>query len=525
MRRTLTVALLGAAALPAASASCTSKDPPSDSSLGDAGQGGATQALVRVAHLSPGTLPIDFCVALKAGGAFIGPVLAGAGAAAGLPYSNVTEYLKFLPSRYVLRVVAGGASSCSSSLNGLPDLDLPGLSTGQVVTVAAIGENPVQLVTYEDDLAPPPGTTLQRFIHASPGAPAVDVGFVTRGSFAPLFANVSFGQSTKYAESGPISEQALSVRPVNTSTDALSIQGATVPAGPSITTFLIGVSGKTIAPLSALVCDDNAPPQNNLSVCVITGQAPGRSFVRLTQVSPDLPAIDVCFKTASAAAFSAPLLTSLGIPGGLHYGQATEYISLPTDFYDVRLVAAGSATCATPIVPDESAFFLPPTISVTVAALGLVHAPPGVPGFTLTPFVDSQEFYSPAAELRFIHASPGTPPVDVGLGTGAAFQPLFKDVAFGDTGSGDSISPLGYLTVPPFQNQTATVRLAGQSADSLSLPGISLGPDRIATAYAIGVPGSTTTPPAALLCLDNAPPLGPFAACTTAQAPATPQPE
>jgi hypothetical protein len=79
--------------------------------------------------------------------------------------------------------------------------------------------------------------------------------------------------------------------------------------------------------------------------------------------------------------------------------------------------------------------------------------------------------------------------------------------------------------VPPFQNQTATVRLAGQSVDSLSVPGISLGPDQIATAYAIGVAGSTTTPPAALLCLDNAPPLGPFAACTTAVAPGTPQPE
>jgi hypothetical protein len=47
-------------------------------------------ARVRVAHLSPDAPAVDFCLAAAGSGEFTGPVLAGAGAAAGLSYTKVT---------------------------------------------------------------------------------------------------------------------------------------------------------------------------------------------------------------------------------------------------------------------------------------------------------------------------------------------------------------------------------------------------------------------------------------------------
>ena len=85
-------------------------------------------ARVRVAHLSPGAPAVDFCLAPAGSGEYAGPVLAGAGAAGGLSYSNVTKYLEVDAIQYDVRLVAPASTDCATSLGGLPDFtNLPAL--------------------------------------------------------------------------------------------------------------------------------------------------------------------------------------------------------------------------------------------------------------------------------------------------------------------------------------------------------------------------------------------------------------
>ncbi|MGH9885210.1 MAG: hypothetical protein ACREBE_06760, partial [bacterium] len=60
-------------------------------------------ARVRVAHLSPGAPAVDFCLAAHGTQAFSGPILAGAGRAAGLSYGTVTRYFDGDAARYDVR--------------------------------------------------------------------------------------------------------------------------------------------------------------------------------------------------------------------------------------------------------------------------------------------------------------------------------------------------------------------------------------------------------------------------------------
>jgi hypothetical protein len=66
----------------------------------------APTAHVRIAHVSPGAPAVDFCLARHGTTRFTGPLLAGAGRAAGLSYATVTRYFDVDAARYDVRLVA-----------------------------------------------------------------------------------------------------------------------------------------------------------------------------------------------------------------------------------------------------------------------------------------------------------------------------------------------------------------------------------------------------------------------------------
>ena len=74
--------------------------------------GTTSTARLRIAHLSPDAPAVDVCIAPHGTTDFAGPVLAGAGAASGLSYGNVTKYLDVEAIQYDVRVVAPGAANC-----------------------------------------------------------------------------------------------------------------------------------------------------------------------------------------------------------------------------------------------------------------------------------------------------------------------------------------------------------------------------------------------------------------------------
>src|SRR4029079_18642050 len=112
----------------------------------------------------------------------------------------------------------------------------------------------------------------------------------------------------------------------------------------------------------------------------------------------------------------------------------TAYVELPVAAYSVRVVHAIAPGCATPALPDTTGLAVTAALHATIAAIGALE-PAGHavndPALRLAVFADDTTVAADQVKLRFMHASPGTPAVDVGLGTGATFQRVFSNVAFG----------------------------------------------------------------------------------------------
>lgn len=234
------------------------------------------------------------------------------------------------------------------------------------------------------------------------------------------------------------------------------------------------------------------------------GAAPtGR--VRVAHLSPDAPPVDFCVDPGTG--FIGPVMGAVvGDADGLAYSEVTDYLELPAATYDVRLVAPGAADCDTPLgPPDTTGVTLPANIDATVAAIGLLAPSGGAAAFALQVYVDDNSA-PPAGEakLRFIHASPDTPAVDVGTGSEAGddFAVVWDNVSFPDVGL---VNGEEYLVTPPLTDVTVSAQANDSGVDALVIPGVTLPANAIATAFAIGNLGGDPEPLSVLVCVDNAP--------------------
>jgi hypothetical protein len=246
------------------------------------------------------------------------------------------------------------------------------------------------------------------------------------------------------------------------------------------------------AAMLAVACGDDDP--------AAPAAASALAQLRVAHLSPDAPAVDVCLAPAGTGRFTGPVLEQAGGAAGLSYGQATRYLSVAAGAYDVRVVAATAADCASPIVPDTAGATLPEEGVITVAAVGLTAPSAGQPGFALVPFVDETQVAAGKAKVRFVHASPGTPPVDVGAGSGEGFAPLFTAVPFGELDA--DRAPAGYLETDPLSGATLAARATGTTEDALVVSGVTLPAGAIVTVFAVGLLGGDP-PLAALVCADD----------------------
>jgi hypothetical protein len=466
-------------------------------------------ARVRVAHLSPDAPAVDVCIAPAGTQEFAGPVLAGAGALNGISYSKVTKYLELEPIQYDVRLVNVGANDCTQGL-GPDTTDLPALPAGGAVTIAATGKiahgtgsAAFSLRAFIDETEVGDGEAKLRFIHTSPGTPNVDVGLGGGILFTPVFANTAYGQASKYLTTMGIDGVEISARATGSTSDVIAIKPASLPVGTIATAFAIGELGpESKQPLRVLLCVDNA--EHGLETeCNVVGGAPERSRVRVAHLSPDAPAVDVCIRSAGGTYPQEPLLASFGSRAGLSYSQVTNYVELPSGSYDVRVVLASETTCANKAVPDTNGVTVTPGLTATIGAIG------NLAQLRLGVFADEAQTAAGKSKLRFIHGSPGTPNVDVGIKDAHGnFTALFSNVAFGNAAA--------YLETAPL-TATVAARVAGTQTEALAIPGVALASGEIKTAIAIGVLGSTHTPLSVLLCTDNAVSSSLLASCIVAR--------
>lgn len=176
--------------------------------------------------------------------------------------------------------------------------------------------------------------------------------------------------------------------------------------------------------------------------------------VRVVHASPDAPAVDV-WVNGSVAFSNAPFQ---GITG---------YAALAPDTYNVQVTPTG----ATEPVVIEADLALDANTDYTVVAVGLLD--------NIEPLVLVDNNSIPAAgkaHVRFVHASPDAPAVDIAVANGGPV--LFSNVAF--KGVGD------YLPVDA-GTYDLEVRLAGTETVALSVPGVQLNEATVYTIFAMGL--------------------------------------
>ncbi len=174
--------------------------------------------------------------------------------------------------------------------------------------------------------------------------------------------------------------------------------------------------------------------------------------VRVVHASPDAPNVDVL-------ADGAPVFQNAPFKG------ITDYAAVPANVYNVQVVAAGTGG---PAVIDADLNLFYGTTYTVVATNFLADIAPLV-------LEDSQAFVSfRDASVRFVHASPDAPNVDIKVVDGPF---LFQDVPF--QGVGD------YVTIPK-GTYDLEVRVAGTDTVALTIPGVNFRRASTNTIFAVG---------------------------------------
>jgi LPXTG-motif cell wall-anchored protein len=178
--------------------------------------------------------------------------------------------------------------------------------------------------------------------------------------------------------------------------------------------------------------------------------------VRVVHASPDAPAVDV-WVDGSVAFSNAP------------FKGITDYASLAPATYNVQVTPTGATE---PVVIDAD-LTLEANTDYTVVAVGLLAE--------IEPLVLVDNNSAPAAgkaHVRFVHASPDAPAVDIAVADGGPV--LFSNVPF--KGVGD------YLPVDA-GTYDLEVRVAGTETIALEVPGVALAGSTVYTIFAMGLAG------------------------------------
>jgi len=180
--------------------------------------------------------------------------------------------------------------------------------------------------------------------------------------------------------------------------------------------------------------------------------------VRAVHASPDAPVVDILVNDN-------PAFTEVA------FGDISPYASVPANVYNVKVVPTGAGPGSAVIDADVNLFF---NTDYTVVAVNTLA--------NIEPLVledDNGWVWGRKARVRFVHASPDAPAVDIRAVDGPF---LFQDIEF--KGVGD------YVTVPA-GTYDLEVQIAGTGDTVLSVPGVTLKRGTTYTAFAVGLAGGT----------------------------------
>jgi hypothetical protein len=175
--------------------------------------------------------------------------------------------------------------------------------------------------------------------------------------------------------------------------------------------------------------------------------------LRVLHMSPDAPAVDVLVDGQRAIS-------------NLAFKAATDYAAIPSGQRNARVTPAGqNQTAVIDANPD-----LPAGQDLTVVAVGRVAQ---IEALTLQD--DNRAPSAGKAKVRFVHASPDAPAVDIAVAGGPV---LFPNVQFKGVAGYNEVDAGTY---------NLEVRAAGTQDVALRVPNVALQPGQIVTIFAAGL--------------------------------------
>jgi hypothetical protein len=179
--------------------------------------------------------------------------------------------------------------------------------------------------------------------------------------------------------------------------------------------------------------------------------------VRVVHASPDAPGVDILVND-SLRAFT-----------DIEFGEVSDYAEVPANIYNVKVPPAGGMANDAVIDADLNLFY---DTDYTVVALDFLE--------NIKPIVlidDNGSVPFRRTKVRFVHASPDAPAVDIKIVDGPY---LFQNIAFTEFGD--------YVTFPS-GIYSLEVRVAGTDAVALELPGVWFQRGATYTVFATGLVG------------------------------------
>lgn len=198
-----------------------------------------SKARVLVVHASPDAPAVDLLVDnVKVN-------------ATALSYPNNTGYLDVSSGNRNIKVNAAGTTT--TVINA--DVNLMENTAYSVFAFDRVAQ--IKPLVVVDNLATPAaGKAHIRFLHLSPGAPAVTIGVLSGSAFTPVFSNRTFesaATATANQAFTPVDAgtYTFDVRLTDGTTSVLTVPNITLQAGKIYTVFARGIVGNTTSPLGA----------------------------------------------------------------------------------------------------------------------------------------------------------------------------------------------------------------------------------------------------------------------------------
>lgn len=387
----------------------------------------------------------------------------GSVAISDLAYGQSSGYAEIGAGSRNIVVTPNGATT-PEVINTTQTLD--GTKEYTIYAVDSLGS--IDAFVSEDDRTTVANKARVRFLHASPDAPAVDIRLNT-GSGTAVFNDVEFKEISSYVEVDG-GAYTFVVTEAGATYELVVFNPVTVNNGSVYTVVAHGTFDPNDSyPFAVRVFVDDEPGSAYVD---LTSSAIGTSNVRVIHTSYDAPGVDVRIDGSQ-------ILTNLT------YGNSSGFASVASgDSRDVQVFATGTTT--SPVI-DAPVTFVEDEEYTIFAVDQLSSISPVVVTEDRTLDVSN-------ARVRFLHASPDAPAVDIKLNTGSGTT-VFGNTAF------ESIT--AYTAVPP-ASYTFVVTAAGMTDELFIFEPISVSANTLYTVVAHGTLDATDNYPFAVrIFVDN----------------------